>query len=82
MDRVLFCQALCWRRLADDRPWRAGVPWPERDARLAESMRNVVEALDRCARTFPDSPLADDCLRALAWWRRARPAAFARPGAG
>ena len=79
LDKVVFSQGLAWRRLTDYRPYYAWSPaltsrW---EGRRAPAIREVVAAFERCARDFPNSPLADDAASAAAWWRKARSRVFA-----
>lgn len=70
MDKVLFSQGLALRRLLDYLPYKRDRTWQR------GMIRDVVTALERCAREFPDSPLAPDAGRAVAYWRANRPDAF------
>jgi hypothetical protein len=70
MDKVLFSQGLALRRLLDYLPYKRDRTWQR------GMIRDVVTALERCAREFPDSPLAPDARRAVAYWRANRPDAF------
>jgi tetratricopeptide (TPR) repeat protein len=77
MDKVLFSEGMCWKRLVDYRPrgWRRY----EHDGSACianEAIRRAVECFERLVREFPQSPLADDAARAAAWWRRARAEAW------
>lgn len=82
MDRVVFSEAMAYRKLAEFRPFRAPPQtpegwskWSEKD-RFHEVLRIAVATFERCARDFPESPLADDATRAAAYWRRVRPDAW------
>jgi hypothetical protein len=79
MDRVLFSQAMCWKRLIDYSPrgrWSGFSSWCPPDPEPVEAIRRCVETLDRLIREHPTSPLADDAERAAAYWRRTRPEAL------
>ncbi len=79
LDKVIFSEGLLWRRLIDYRPSSHHVYW-WRWAETGEmnSIRKTVATFERLIARFPDSPLADDAAAAVAWWRRARPNAFAK----
>jgi len=79
LDRVIFSEGLAWKELLD---WKCDAveggygcvkedPYPRRT-----KIRLATTTLERCAATFPQSPLADDALRAAAYWRRTEPNAF------
>jgi hypothetical protein len=74
LDKVLFSEGMCWKRLVDYRP-RGGALWNWESQNVAAA-KEAVACFDRLARDFPKSPLADDAERAAAWWRRARPAGW------
>lgn len=63
MDKVLFSEAMCWKRLVDYRP-----AFGTRDG----SEQRCVALFDRVVSEHPRSSLADDAARAAAWWRRRR----------
>lgn len=73
-DRVLYSQALSWRRLVDYRPhyaWTAE-PGTGRDGRRAEAAQRTVACFERLISLYPESPLVPDARAAVAWWRRQR----------
>jgi hypothetical protein len=77
LDKVLFSQGLAWKRLlswmcdAVEGGYGSEDPGPRRT-----KIRLATAAFERCAARFPRSPLADDALRAAAYWRRTDPEAF------
>ena len=73
LDRVVFSEAMAWKKLIAYWPFDARASYSDRQPQL---IRRLVETFERVGREFPDSPLADDAARAAAWWRRARPAAW------
>ena len=78
LDKVVFSQGMLWKRLAEYRPYYAWSPSLEQRwrGRQDPAVRSLVESFERCARSFPESPLADDALAAARYWRRMRPRLF------
>ena len=73
LDKVVFSEAMAWKRLIAWWPFDARESY---DDRQPELIRRLVATFERVPREFPDSPLADDATRAAAWWRRARSKAW------
>ena len=78
MDKVLFSEGMCWKRLVDYRPrseWASRRREDPQDEAV-QAVRRCVACFEQLVREFPTSTLADDAARAAAWWRRARPEAW------
>jgi hypothetical protein len=82
MDKVLFSKGLAWVKLSrftcDAEEAGYGPSDPEAGGWRFDGakLRNGVAALERCITLCPSSPLADDALRAVVYWRRECPDAF------
>jgi hypothetical protein len=77
LDKVLYSKGLAWAKLGDYQCDAVEGAYGTEDKRpWATKIRNAVESFERCAALCPRSTLADDALRAAAYWREERSRAF------